>query len=283
VKHWIQMFVCAVSLGAAASAQASLQARDLDGDTMTDAYYDTELNITWLRDWNMGAGSSYDNGSSTTDGRMTWFNARDWADNLSFGGYTDWRLPTMVDTGAGGCPTVSFGGGTDCGYNVQTKSGSTVYSEMAHLYYETLGAEGWCLAGDAACGVFGLAAGWTSDPQADFEADHGDRPFLNMQTDVPYWSGLVSPSFASGGAWWFYLSTGLQNLISQDEQYYAVAVRPGDVAAPVPEPTTLALALLAMGATVVARRRRPSSVYDHPASTASDRCQGSAVIRGCRP
>ena len=37
---------------------------------------------------------------------------------------------------------------------------------------------------------------------------------------------------------------------------YAVAVRPGDVAAAVPEPQTLALALLALGATVVARRRR---------------------------
>ena len=41
---------------------------------------------------------------------------------------------------------------------------------------------------------------------------------------------------------------------------YALAVRPSDVAAPVPEPQTVALvlALLALGATVVARRRRPA-------------------------
>ena len=38
---------------------------------------------------------------------------------------------------------------------------------------------------------------------------------------------------------------------------YAAAVRPGDMAASVPKPQTLALTLLALGATVVARRRRP--------------------------
>jgi hypothetical protein len=31
-------------------AQAGLQARDLDGNGITDAFYDTTLNITWLRD-----------------------------------------------------------------------------------------------------------------------------------------------------------------------------------------------------------------------------------------
>ena len=59
----------------AVSAQAALQARDLDSNGSTDAYYDTVLDITWLADWNAGAGSSLDNGGSTTDGRMTWNNA----------------------------------------------------------------------------------------------------------------------------------------------------------------------------------------------------------------
>jgi hypothetical protein len=38
-------------------------------------------------------------------------------------------------------------------------------------------------------------------------------------------------------------------------------VRPGDVAADVPEPQTLALTLLALGAAVVTRRRRPARTF----------------------
>jgi len=37
---------------------------------------------------------------------------------------------------------------------------------------------------------------------------------------------------------------------------YAVAARPGDVAAAVPEPQTLALVMLALGATMVLRKGR---------------------------
>jgi len=39
-------------------------------------------------------------------------------------------------------------------------------------------------------------------------------------------------------------------------KFHAVAVRPGDVVSPVPEPSTLALALLALGATALKVRRR---------------------------
>lgn len=245
----------AMLLSVAAVSQAALQARDLNGDAMTDAYYDTELNITWLRDWNAGAGSSWDNGGSTTDGRMTWDNAKAWAENLSFGGYTDWRLPTMVDTGSSGC-NWSYAGGTDCGYNVQTKTGSTVYSEMAHLYYVTLGSEGYCPAGDADCNL-APDSGWTADPQADYAAANGGtRPFQNMQSDV-YWSGLEYVSPTSGYAWVFSFNDGYQYYGNRHIEFYAVAVRPGDVAASVPEPQALALMLLGLTAVGVARRRRP--------------------------
>lgn len=248
-------------LGAAWSAQAALQARDLNGDTVTDAYYDTELNITWLRDWNAAAGSSYDNGFSSTDGRMSWANANNWAQNLSFGGYTDWRLPTMVDTGTAGC-TFSFGGGSvangyDCGYNPLTKSGSTVYSEMAHLYYVTLGSEGYCKpAPDSTTSSCVADPSWTSDPQADYAAaNSGGRPFQNMQS-VVYWSGLGYLSPTSGSAWRFNIDSGYQGATGQSLEFYAVAVRPGDVAASVPEPQALALTLLALGAATAVRRRR---------------------------
>ena len=64
------------------------QDRDLNGDTVTDAFYDTDLNITWLRDANL-------------NGSMNWATAVSWADNLSFGGYTDWRLPNTTGSCTG--------------------------------------------------------------------------------------------------------------------------------------------------------------------------------------
>lgn len=70
-----------------------------------------------------------------------------------------------------------------------------------------------------------------------------------------YWSGTEYAPFP-GTAWNFYTGDGGQGPGSKLNTLYAVAVRPGDVTASVPEPQTLALALLALGATVVARRRR---------------------------
>jgi hypothetical protein len=73
-----------------------------------------------------------------------------------------------------------------------------------------------------------------------------------------YWSGT---ELASGVAWYFGPSGGGQFSGPKSTLFFAVAVRPGDVTASVPvatvpEPRTLALALLALGATVVARRRQ---------------------------
>jgi hypothetical protein len=79
--------------------------------------------------------------------------------------------------------------------------------------------------------------------------------FSNVQS-YDYWSGTeYAPN--PYNAWSFLTYYGPLNDFTKDDALYAVAVRPGDVAAPVPEPQTLALVLLALGATVVARRRRP--------------------------
>jgi hypothetical protein len=52
--------------------------------------YDDVLNITWLQDANYAKTSGYD-----SDGLMNWVDAMTWATNLSYGGYNDWRLPTL--------------------------------------------------------------------------------------------------------------------------------------------------------------------------------------------
>jgi len=71
-----------------------------------------------------------------------------------------------------------------------------------------------------------------------------------------YWSG--TEFIAGNRAWGFRAGNGMPGDLSQELMMAVVAVRPGDVAAPVPEPQTLALVLLALGATVVVRRRRPA-------------------------
>jgi hypothetical protein len=89
----------------ATSAQATLLERDLDRNGITDAFYDSTLNITWLRNAN-------------ANGEMSWQQATSWVSNFEFGGYTDWRLPEVA---------------TPCtGY-------SCFGSEMGHLWYDDLG------------------------------------------------------------------------------------------------------------------------------------------------
>lgn len=96
----------AVTLLLTGPAVAALQDRDLDGDTVVDAFYDTDLNITWLRNANV-------------NGPMTWENAVAWAAGFSFGAYSDWRLPTTADAPCSG---------PNC-----------TGSEMGHLWYVELG------------------------------------------------------------------------------------------------------------------------------------------------
>lgn len=82
--------------------------------------------------------------------------------------------------------------------------------------------------------------------------------FSNVKDD-DYWSGTayaLDPDDALGDAWLFYALDGSQDFAGKLSKVYAVAVRPGDLAASVPEPQALALSLLALGAMVVARRRR---------------------------
>ncbi len=118
----------AVAVSGQGTWESTLYARDFDGDLTTiEAYYDTVLDITW------SANPKY---SGTT---MGWVAANNWAASLDIEGITGWRLPTMVDTNNLGCDLTTTSSSDDCGYNVLTTSGSTIYSEMASLFYDTLG------------------------------------------------------------------------------------------------------------------------------------------------
>ncbi len=124
--------------------------------------YSSESNVTWTQDANL-LKTLYDSDNSvisqiaavtptykdpfyglqtidpddfnTGTGQMSWWGGIAFVNYLSFinyGGSTQWRLPTVTDTGPPGCWYDFLG--TDCGYNVDTNTG-----ELAKLYYDELG------------------------------------------------------------------------------------------------------------------------------------------------
>jgi Protein of unknown function (DUF1566) len=225
--------------------ETTLQNRDLNGDGVTDAFYDTRLNITWLRNAD-GFGNRTLGQNGRPAGLISWNAANTWAGTLNVGGVTGWRLPTVNDTGIPGC-NGAFDR-TDCGWNVDTSTGNAVNNELAHLYYVTLGNIS-CV--DAA-GNFPLA-------------NCGLTNTANFQNFSPYgyWTGT---SYASDSrlAWFVdltksYYGAGYQDANFKGIEYFAIAVRSGDVgASSVPVPPSAALMLLALGAMRLARRQQPA-------------------------
>lgn len=223
------------------SAQAALLGRMplTPGGTDYQAYYDTDLNITWLADANAGAHSDYDDGPSTTPGRMSWARAQNWIGSLNSANYlgvSNWRLPNVVDTDTPGC-NLSHSG-TDCGYNVDLSTG-----EMAHLYYSTLGNVGFL-------DTSGSLTGCTNSSPPHCLTNTG--PFSNLQPFY-YWSGTTYLNFPSV-AWNFDFVFGFQEASDKNVLSYAWAVRDGDVS-PVPVPAAGWLFASALGLIGMARRK----------------------------
>lgn len=230
----------------------TLQARDLDGDTGNgpEAYYDTELTITWL-----AHDSSWGDAPSPV---MTWQEAVQWAAGLNVHGVTGWRLPAARPIG-GQRYSLEFSnnGRTDFGTAGANAWGHA--SELGHLYYVTLGNKGACTADD-------------DDPSnCHDEPEYGlsnTGPFASM-SGYYFWTGSrwtgedEGEGEGEGGddggehyAWSFSTFDGYQSLFDEgDGSLLAWAVRDGDVPA-IPEPSTGALLLLGLAPVICAARSR---------------------------
>ena len=140
----------------------------------------------------------------------------------------------------------AYDGSTDAGYNITAPGsahpGSTA-SEMAHLFYNTLGNTGW----------YDTSGSNTTGCVAPDYCLTNTGPFTNLQPHY-YWSGLeYAPN--TYNAWYFGFNGGFQDAGNEYNFYYAWAVRPGDVV-----PVPAAVWLFGSGLTGllgVGLRRRP--------------------------
>jgi len=157
-----------------------------------------------------------------SDGRMNWGETNAWAAALSYGGYDDWRLPTALNQdGSGPC------------------FGYCSSSEMGHMFYNNMGASA----------DVSILSGTNSANLA---------LFANLKSDV-YWSGTAYAPNPAIYAWYFWTARGRQDFGGHGTEFYAWAVRPGDVAPAVPEPETYALLLAGLGAFGVVAKQRGRS------------------------
>jgi hypothetical protein len=220
VIHIIELSAHAAGVSGQGTWEATLQSRDLDGNGTVDAFYDTNLNITWLANAN-------------ANGFKTWTVANNWANNLLVGSIGNWRLPSMTDSGA----VANWSNGdTNAGWNVLTSS-----SEMASLYYDTLGNKAF------------------RDTNGDIQSGPGltnTGNFQNMQANY-YWSGS-SEFLDNSNAWVNNFDEGNQNAVNKYFNSYAIAVHDGDVmVSNVPEPETYYILLAGLGLVgFITRHRR---------------------------
>ena len=249
----------AVAVGVAALTAFNAQAALLDRGG--GLLYDNVLDLTWLQDANYAKTSGYD-----ADGRMNWADATTWAANLSFHDsvrntdLTGWRLAANTPVGADWNYNFSPTGTTDRGYNIASPR-----SELSYMFYVNLELKGYrSTAGDyqSDFGVFGNGTYNGVDTSSMGQRNVG--PVQNLQA-YPYWSGTASavypedPGFGAV-AWNFYPGNGVQGVNYPSDMYFAWAVRPGDVAAPIPEPETYAMILAGLGLLgFMSRRKKQSS------------------------
>lgn len=188
---------------------------------------------------NAGAGSSFDNGLSTTDGKMTWVNANAWAASLDVAGVTGWRLPDTIDVGNDGATYTNYYQGVDYGQNI------TTHSELSNMFYNVLGKV-------AFHDINGVQTGCGSSGAGPDYCLTNTGVFSNLPSSI-YWSATdVWPG--TGEAWIFNMSNGDQVYNFKGYSYSAWAVRDGDVAASVPEPSIIWL--LGSGLALIGFARR---------------------------
>jgi hypothetical protein len=216
MNHQKTLLLAVAFLASAATtgtAQASLV------DRGNGLLYDNVLDVTWLQDANYAKTSGY-----SATGQMNWITATTWAANFNYFGLTGWRLATNTPiNGSNFNYNFSYNGTTDGGFNITSPK-----SELAYMYYVNLGLKPYYSTTGVYQPDFGIFGNGTLYGQNNVGLVH------NLQS-YWYWSGAAAYSIGSGSAWGFTIFDGGQATYDKFDQFYAWAVRPGDVSTtPVP-------------------------------------------------
>jgi len=179
--------------------------------------YDKAQKLTWMQNANV-------------NGKMTWSQANAWAENLVFGGYDDWRLPTTIQDD------------DTCGEDVRG----------GLLYEHRVGCTGGEMEHLTAFELYDADDPPLSDQYSHLGDPFLNEPFDNIRTDTRYWTGTpyrdgVDPQTGktlSGFYWQWSFVRSLSNsdfsgpyktTLSGGNPRYAWAVRDGRaVAVPLP-------------------------------------------------
>lgn len=205
------------------------------------AYYDDVANLTWLANAN-AAGTP-----------MNWATANAWAAGLNISGVTGWRLPATnpIDGTTADDATLAYNGTEDLGYNVSapgTLYAGSFASEMAYLFYNTLGNKGYCdPVTSTAPTCSGPVSGWGLT---------NTGPFSNVQPGYHWSSTDYAPD--TNFAWIFAFHSGGQDRDGKNSVYHAWAVQSGNAgAAVVPLPAAVWLfGSGLLGLVGIARRKK---------------------------
>lgn len=237
--------VIAAMLGAiGVTAQAELSGRDLDGNLANgaEAYYDTVLGVTWLRDANYVVTSGY-----AADGALTWNAANAWVSGLNAYGVTGWRLPKVQPINGTSFQYFDsanqFAGTRDESFNI-----TSARSELAYMFHVNLGnLSQYDTGGSARPGLSGTDWGLVNR-----------GPFIHLVNDV-YWTGVeYEPNM--GEAWGFHVYAGFQTSFPKGYGLLAWAVHDGDIGVTVvPEPASAILLLLGISVLLPCARQQMRS------------------------
>jgi len=191
------------------------------GGTDYQAYYDDDLNVTWVADGRLAATMTFglpvdellgphpddsagaaSNGRIRSTGQMNWAAALHWIDAMNAAGYlgsASWRLPAVTQPDAS-CSIQEDAWLGQLGYLLGLGSGC-VGSEMGHLFT-----------------VEGIRA-------------YAPGPFRNLISYYYWYKDEFDPS-PEASAWDFHTGTGSQYFRGKLQYNYVLPVMTGDIAAP---------------------------------------------------